>query len=335
MSKLSIIVPVYNAEKYLKECLDSILGQTFTDFELILIDDGSSDRSGTICDEYALKDERVKVIHQENHGVTFSRQLGASVAEGDFVTCVDSDDWIDKETYSVMMSHIEETKADIGIFAMLIEGPSSNPVINNFETGFFQKEKLNECVYDRMLFDYEINGAALIPSLCNKIIKRQILCEAVSLVPQTLDYGEDAIAGYLAILSASSVYISNYTFYHYRTNLSSASYKGSEIMAERIVALKKEMKKCFAGASVDITPQIDAHITRHTVEWVRNKLVDSSDNISFAERCRAISAFTERETISSSLCLTYPKIQDFKEKVKVFLIRHKQFYLLRLLFKKA
>ena len=335
MSRLSIIVPVYNAEKYLKECLDSILGQTFTDFELILIDDGSTDASGVICDEYALKDERVRVVHQENHGVTFTRQLATSLATGDFVTYVDSDDWIDKETYSVMMAHIEENKADIGIFAMLIEGTSSSPIINNIETGFFSKEKLNECVYDRMLFDYEINTAALIPSLCNKIFKRQLACEAVSLVSRNVDYGEDAIAGYFAILNASSIYISNDTFYHYRTNLSSASYKGSDIMAERILALKNEMEKCFAGASVDMKSQIDGHITRHTVEWVRNLLLASSDNISFSERCRTIRAFTEQESIRSSLCLAYPKIQNLKEKIKVFLIRHKQFYLLKLLFKRA
>lgn len=335
MPKLSVVVPVYNAEKYLEECLSSILKQTFTDFELILIDDGSSDRSGAICDEYARRDERIRVIHQENHGVTFSRQLGASAATGDFVTYVDSDDWIDKETYSVMMTHIEETNADIGIFAMIIEDTTSKPIVNNIELGFFSKEKLKECVYNRMLFDYELSDAALIMSLCNKIIKRQVLCEAISLVSQNIDYGEDAIAAYLSILSASSVYISNYTFYHYRTNLLSISHKNSAVMADRIVALKKEMKKCFAGASTDMKSQIDGHITRHTVEWVRDALVDSSDNMSFSERCRTVSAFVEQETISSSLCLAYPKIRNLKEKIKVFLIRHKQFYLLKLLFKKA
>ncbi len=335
MSKLSVVVPVYNAEKYLKECLDSILKQTFTNLEIILINDGSSDRSGEICDEYALRDERIRVIHQENHGVTFSRQLGTSYATGDFVTYVDSDDWIDKETYSVMMAHIEDTNADIGIFAMLIEDVVPKAIINNTEPGFFSKEKLNECIYNRMLFDYELNGSALIPSLCNKIIKRSILCEVIPSVSQNIDYGEDAIAAYLAILNAASVYVSNDTFYHYRTNLSSASYKSSDVMAQRIVALKKEMKKCFTGTKIDVNSQIDGYITRHTVEWTRDALLDSSDNMSFSERCKVVSSFVDQDVISSSLCLAYPKIQNLKEKIKVFLIRHKQFRLLKLLFKKV
>lgn len=335
MSKLSVVVPVYNAEKYLKECLDSILKQTFTNLEIILINDGSSDRSGEICDEYALRDERIRVIHQENHGVTFSRQLGASVATGDFVTYVDSDDWIDRETYCVMMAHIEEHKVDVGIFAMVIEDIAPKVIINNIELGLFSKEKLNECVYNRMLFDYELNGSALIPSLCNKIIKRKVLCEVIPSVSQNIDYGEDAIAAYLAILNASSIYISNGTFYHYRTNLSSASYKSSDVMAERIVALKREMKKCFAGASIDMNSQIDGYITRHTVEWARDVLICSSDNMPFSERCSVLSSYVDQDIIRSSLCLAYPKIQNLKEKIKVFLIRHKQFYLLKLLFKKV
>ena len=335
MSKLSIIVPVYNAEKYLRECLDSILGQTFTDFELVLINDGSSDKSGEICDEYAQKDERVRVIHQENHGVTFSRQLGASLATGDFVTYVDSDDWIDKETYAVMMAHIEENNADVGIFAAVIEDTSTKMLSNNIETGFFSKEKLEKHVYNRMLFDYEINVAALIPALWNKIVKRQLICEAISLVSQDIDYGEDVIPGCLSLMNASCVYVSDETFYHYRTNLSSATYKSADIMAERIVALKKEMKKCFAEASTAMDSQIDGYITRHTVEWVRGVLVDQSNNMSFSERCKIISKFIDKDTISSSLCLAYPKIKNLKEKIKVFLIRHKQFYLLKLLFKRA
>jgi hypothetical protein len=186
-----------------------------------------------------------------------------------------------------------------------------------------------------MLFDYELNRSALIPALWNKIIKRQLICEAISLVSQELDYGEDAIPGCLSLMNASCVYISDKTFYHYRTNLLSISHQGSAVMAARIVALKKEMKKCFAGASTAMDSQIDGYITRHTVEWVRDVLIDPSSNMSFSERCTLVSDFINQETISSSLCLAYPKIKNMKEKVKVFLIRHKQFYLLKLLFKKV
>ena len=98
MPVISVIVPVYNTEKYLSRCIDSILTQTFTDLELLLVDDGSTDKSGIICDEYALKDSRVRVFHKENGGVSFARNLGVQEARGNWIAFVDADDWI-LETY--------------------------------------------------------------------------------------------------------------------------------------------------------------------------------------------------------------------------------------------
>ena len=97
MPKLSVIVPVYNTEKYLRECLDSILAQAFTDFEFILVNDGSTDKSGDICDAYGQVDSRVRVIHQENGGVTAARKRGVEVAEGEYISFIDSDDWIEPD----------------------------------------------------------------------------------------------------------------------------------------------------------------------------------------------------------------------------------------------
>ena len=90
----SIIVPVYNVEKYLSECIDSILCQTFADFELILVDDGSRDKSGAICDEYAQKDDRIKVIHKENGGQSDARNIGTATSAGEYIIYIDSDDYI-------------------------------------------------------------------------------------------------------------------------------------------------------------------------------------------------------------------------------------------------
>ena len=95
--KISVIIPVYNAEKYLYRCIDSVLVQTFTNWELLLIDDGSKDSSGVICDEYAAKDARVRVFHKENGGVSSARNLGLDNARGEWVAFVDSDDYIEKK----------------------------------------------------------------------------------------------------------------------------------------------------------------------------------------------------------------------------------------------
>ena len=101
---ISIIVPVYNVEKYLHRCIDSILAQSFTDFELLLVNDGSKDKSGEICDEYAAKDSRVRVFHKENGCVTSARKLGFDSSVGEYVLFVDSDDYIDKDGIASLVS---------------------------------------------------------------------------------------------------------------------------------------------------------------------------------------------------------------------------------------
>lgn len=113
MSELSIIVPIYKVEKYLHRCVDSILNQTFQDFELILIDDGSPDNCGAICDEYAARDSRIKVIHQANAGVSAARNAGLDIASGTYLGFVDSDDWIEPEMYATMIATAKEKQVDV------------------------------------------------------------------------------------------------------------------------------------------------------------------------------------------------------------------------------
>ena len=115
MPELSIIVPIYKVEKYLPKCIESILNQSFIDFELILVDDGSPDYCGLICDEYAGKDSRVKVIHQNNQGVSAARNAALDVAAGRYLGFVDADDWIEKDMYQTMLQTAFASRADVVI----------------------------------------------------------------------------------------------------------------------------------------------------------------------------------------------------------------------------
>ena len=109
---ISVIVPIYNVAPYLHECIDSIINQTYKNIEVILVDDGSTDNSGKICDEYAKKDRRMVVIHQENQGVNLARTNGLNIAKGDYIGYVDGDDWIEPEMYEHLLNKILETDAD-------------------------------------------------------------------------------------------------------------------------------------------------------------------------------------------------------------------------------
>lgn len=112
---ISIIVPVYNVEEYLEECITSILHQEFSEFELILVDDGSTDRSGSLCNEYAKKDERIAVIHQKNAGLSEARNTGIQAAKGSFISFLDSDDFIHPAMYQLLYQNVEESDSDISV----------------------------------------------------------------------------------------------------------------------------------------------------------------------------------------------------------------------------
>ena len=110
---VSFIIPVYNAEQYLRRCMDSVLGQDYEDFEVLLVDDGSLDGSGRMCDEYAAKDDRVRVVHQENQGASIARLNGLKIARGEYVTFVDSDDWIDSQYVSTLFQMAAHYKVNV------------------------------------------------------------------------------------------------------------------------------------------------------------------------------------------------------------------------------
>lgn len=115
MPKISVIVPVYNVAPYLKKCVDSIINQTLSDLEIILVDDGSTDESGTICDQFAAKDHRIKVIHKPNGGLSDARNAGLDVCKGDFIGFVDGDDFIDDDMYELLYNNALRYKADISM----------------------------------------------------------------------------------------------------------------------------------------------------------------------------------------------------------------------------
>lgn len=165
MPKLSIIVPVYKVEQYIHKCVDSILNQTFTDFELILVDDGSPDNCGKICDEYAQKDERVRVIHKENGGVSSARNMGIDDAKGEYISFIDPDDWIELNMYEEIFNYVDENKMDIACFEVYEVKGNKCSAHYRFESNkVFEKE---EALFD-ILVDVIDN------SPCNKFYKKSV-----------------------------------------------------------------------------------------------------------------------------------------------------------------
>ena len=141
MPEVSFIMPIYGVEKYLGECIDSVLAQTFTDFELILVDDGSPDGCGKICDEYEKKDPRVKVIHKENGGVSKARNTGIDFSAGNWAYIIDSDDWLEPDALENMYKAAKENNADCVMSDVLVHYPKSEERGYLFSQGFCTSDR--------------------------------------------------------------------------------------------------------------------------------------------------------------------------------------------------
>lgn len=202
MPKISVIVPVYNAEKWIRKCLDSILSQTFSDFELIVVDDGSPDRSGAICDEYASKDKRIKVIHKTNGGVSSARQCGLDNAKGEYIIHCDPDDWVEKNWLECLYKAAVKENADISICDFWIFYTNSTKII-----------KTNPSLNAEKLFEQIVyNGWG---SLWNKLIKRSLVEKVSAKFPKGVDIGEDMFFCFQTLCGEPKIAYVNSALYCY------------------------------------------------------------------------------------------------------------------------
>ncbi|HOO22211.1 MAG TPA: glycosyltransferase family 2 protein [Clostridia bacterium] len=210
--KISIIVPVYNTAKYLKECVASILNQTYTEFELILVDDGSKDQSGTMCDELALTDSRIKVIHKENGGLSSARNAGLDVIVGEYVCFVDSDDVIHKQMLETLHNAIKTSDAGLAVGRFRTfkdEDDISDSAIN--------PDIPLETVTSQRLIELAIVDTKITFSACNKMF-RSALWENIRFREKT--HFEDEDVTYRVFDMAGKCVLCDVEVYYYRMNAS-------------------------------------------------------------------------------------------------------------------
>lgn len=200
---ISVIIPVYNPGEHLKKCLDSILGQTYRNLEVILVDDGSSDGSEKVCDEFAAKDDRVVCVHQPNSGVSKTRNAGIALAHGDYVHFPDSDDYLEPDTYEYLLSLIEEHDCDAVNF--------------EYYTTWSAKETLHQ-VSDENYGMFDADGAHRVimsgePFCWNKFFKKHLIDGLTFRVD--IFRGEDSLFAHQALDRAEKVWFDRRPLYHY------------------------------------------------------------------------------------------------------------------------
>ena len=206
---MSIIVPVYNVERYLGRCLDSILAQTMPRWECVCVDGGSTDGCGAILDEYAARDARFVVVHKANGGVSSARNAGLDAARGEYVGFVDSDDWIESDTYELALSAARETDADLVQWGFFLEQGKKTIKTQALPRGEFNI--LTEPAY----FD---------TSMCDKLVLRELICRNSLRFAENIRSHEDGIFATECCLLARRAFCVDRPLYHYVTNPKSASH---------------------------------------------------------------------------------------------------------------
>ena len=224
MPKVSIIVPVYNVEKYIRQCIESILSQSFKDFELILVDDGSPDNCPAICDEYAKRDERVKVIHKENGGVSAARNTGIAASSGEWIYLVDSDDWIEGDAIEHLYREAVEQDVDCVITdGMERYSSGSNKRLRMYSQPFRTEDKdmikrIQKSVLCHKYSPYFSPGADNeYPAPWTKFIKRTIITDnGLKFDPYVLGHYDDGLFTMYLLEKVNSIYYDGRHSYNYR-----------------------------------------------------------------------------------------------------------------------
>lgn len=220
---ISVIVPVYNVEPYLHQCVDSILAQTYTDFELILVDDGSPDNCGAICDEYAEKDSRIRVIHQKNGGLSAARNAGIDAARGEYLAFVDSDDWVHPEMLRLLHQAICQTGLQISACSFLrtherevVIEPVKLDIIELDGASFYASEKnVEACI------------------ACNKLYKRELFCKIR--YPEGRTHEDEFVTYKLLYWAGKVAYIPAKMYFYYQN---AQGIMGRPYSTERLNAVK-------------------------------------------------------------------------------------------------
>ena len=333
MPKLSVIVPVYNTEKYLRECIDSILAQTFTGFELILVDDGSADGSGAICDEYAGKDARVQVIHQPNAGVTNARKSGVRCAGGVYFAFVDSDDWIHPEMFERMVEKGEEANADMVVCDICLEYEAKTELSPSLaEEGFYLKDDLCDKIYPTMLMDIRFRRPGILGSSCNKIFHRRVLEKVFWQVDDSFVYAEDALFCYAALLESNSIFVLRRSLYHYRQHSQSAMHQYiGEKYYENALRSYYGFREFLQNRGFEMSKQLSAYIAVNAVNVVRKVLLFDKETPLW-RRLKQARDFVSNALVHSALCDNIKNQHSRKDQWKTLLAKRRWVTLLYLFF---
>jgi len=315
---ISIIVPIYNTAQYLRRCLNSIISQTFKDLEIILVDDGSTDDSPRICDEYLKQDSRIKVIHKKNAGSVLARHDGAVISSGEYITFVDSDDFILPTRIGSFVQEINERPFADMYCCNLRYFPNEKKLFkNSVDNGVYEGVKISNLLNNFLSTDQFYNFG-IAPNLVSKCIKRDFYL-AHEKVPSAITLGDDLAVVFNLVINAKSLVLFDNSEYCYEYNPNSQSHKYDPFLSQKIHTLLEFLSLSNNKRISRIDEQINEYKCSLFKNIVLNEFVYSKKKYkeSSSRLLKCLESFDYINSISRI------KPRKFKDKLFFFLIRKK------------
>jgi glycosyltransferase involved in cell wall biosynthesis len=260
---VSIIIPVYNSEAFLDKCIQSAINQSYKNIEIILINDGSIDSSGEICDNYSSIDSRIKTIHKNNGGLVSSRKTGLKASTGEYVLYIDGDDWIELDIIKNYIDQVLKHNADVVVSSHItnLEG-REDILMNPLPSGVYNKDKLKSIIYPKMLYTGNFSQFGIFSYSWGKLYRKEILLEHQLKVDESITIGEDALCLYPTLLDANVLVILEQPGYHYRQRADSLIKTLRKIEISKMQKVYNDLKNIFLDKGVlDIMlPQLQHYL---------------------------------------------------------------------------
>lgn len=279
--KISLIIPVYNVENYVENCLQSAINQNYSDYEIIIIDDGSTDGSYNICKKYAEIRKNIKLIHKKNEGLMAAWKEGLLLAQGDYIAFLDSDDWIEEE-YLCQLAVGIDRNAEVTCCNKKLEYSEYNVILKeSLESGLYERKEIVNEIFPKLLNDGTYLGRAITPHRCGKLFKKRILLENICYCDPEISFGEDLNIVFPVMLDCQRLLIleDKKGLYHYRQNRESIVRKYKKNMFFEIVRLRKQLFKINREKVVfDFRKQISRDFLCLFLEWIKNETRSTKKN---------------------------------------------------------
>lgn len=322
----SLIVPVYKVEKYIRTCVDSLLNQTCRDFEIILVDDGSPDTCGAICDEYAEKDSRIRSIHKENGGLMSAWKAGLPFAAGEYVGSIDSDDFVDPDMLDRIRQIIDRYKTDIVVFGYRnVSSEDDRGVLNSITVpeGFYDKSQIDSSIIPGLINRGSFEGRSNIYlSRVNKFIRRELLLSNEQYYDTEMSFGEDNLWTVPNVLSAESLYVmADYYPYRYRCNPTSITHSYNPDLWKKFQKLDDHLEEILKEKGhEDQIRQVYCDNVFHAAVAVNNIM---RSGFGRPDKIRLIGEIVQDERVAKGLGFMKPEYCSAKERINLELMKLK------------